>query len=127
MTKFPKESMKQEKKHHKGERLWQGFGFGIIGGALLTYFLGTKRGRELARKILDRAEGVEEEVEKLLKEFGREAASSVREEADVLIESAQENLAQGQFKALLGKLKSIGGRNFTKRFFLKDGKLQELL
>lgn len=48
---------------------WSGFFFGAVFALLMSFFLGTRKGREYLRKILEISENLEENLILLLKEI----------------------------------------------------------
>jgi hypothetical protein len=48
--------------------LWIGFGLGASLTLLVSFFLGTKKGREMLKKILEVSENLEEDVLKMAEE-----------------------------------------------------------
>ncbi|OGK18230.1 hypothetical protein A2866_05095 [Candidatus Roizmanbacteria bacterium RIFCSPHIGHO2_01_FULL_39_8] len=55
--------------NHKISNLWIGFGLGASLTLLVSFFLGTKKGREMLKKILEVSENLEEDVVKMAEEI----------------------------------------------------------
>jgi len=53
---------KRDQNNNQPTSLWLGFAFGAISAASLAFFLGTKKGRQMLKKILELSEGLEENV-----------------------------------------------------------------
>lgn len=51
---------KRDQNNNKLSNLWLGFAFGAISAATLAFFLGTKKGRQMLKKILEISENLEE-------------------------------------------------------------------
>ncbi len=49
-----------DQNHNKNSNLWLGFAFGAASVSVLAFFLGTKKGREMLKKILELSENMEE-------------------------------------------------------------------
>lgn len=52
----------QNQSDHRTSNLWLGFGLGITITATLGFFLGTKKGREMLKKLLEVTENLEENL-----------------------------------------------------------------
>ncbi len=48
--------------NHRASNLWLGFLFGAATATTLAFFLGTKKGREMLKKLLDVSENLEENI-----------------------------------------------------------------
>lgn len=51
---------KRDQNHNKNSNLWLGFAFGAITATSIAFFLGTKKGRQMLKKILELSENLEE-------------------------------------------------------------------
>ena len=54
---------------HKISNLWIGFGLGASLTLLISFFLGTKKGREMLKKILEVSENLEQDLLKMAEEI----------------------------------------------------------
>ena len=57
--------MKNQNNHHP-TNFWLGFALGVSGAAALAYLLGTEKGRDTAKKIIEYAQNCEEGSEEFL-------------------------------------------------------------
>ncbi len=64
---------------HKRSGFWFGFALGVSTASSAIFFLGTKKGRETLKKVLDASEGLDEVLFEKIKEFGVEALHEVNE------------------------------------------------
>lgn len=78
---------------HKASNLWLGFAFGAIGASVLAFFLGTKKGRQTLKKILELTENLEENV-----------LSVVEEIEEVFIDKTQKLKVNTKEKPALGNI-----------------------
>ena len=51
---------KRDQNHNKSSNLWLGFAFGAIAATTIAFLLGTKKGRQMLKKILELSENLEE-------------------------------------------------------------------
>ena len=60
---------------HKASNLWLGFALGMTASGVLAYFLGTKKGRERLKKLIEFAEkaNVDEYFENIVDKFNEKA------------------------------------------------------
>lgn len=86
-----------------GSNFWFGFALGISGASALAYFLGTQKGRETAKKVLEYAEKCEDgsdiylDIVQMLNKYAKqgkvpdiiEGAGSVAQNLDTLIEKVK--------------------------------------
>ncbi len=58
---------------HKASNLWLGFALGMTASGVLAYFIGTKKGRERLKKLIEFAEkaNVDEYFENIVDKFGK--------------------------------------------------------
>lgn len=63
---------------HKASNLWLGFALGMTASGVLAYFIGTKKGRERLKKLIEFAEkaNVDEYFENIVDKFGEKAKKS---------------------------------------------------
>lgn len=86
-----------------GSNFWFGFALGISGATALAYFLGTQKGRDTAKKVLEYAEKCEDgsdvylDIVQILNKFAKqgkvpeiiEEAGSVAQNLDTIIEKVK--------------------------------------
>jgi len=89
-----------DQNHNKNSNIWLGFAFGAITATTLAFFLGTKKGRLMLKKILELSENLEDNALVIAEQI---------EEA--LIEKAEKITDQKSDKPILGnvleKMKSL--------------------
>ena len=93
-------SAEQTHSHHKNSNLWLGFAFGAISAATLTFFLGTKKGRQMLKKILDISENLEENALVIAEQIEEE----IMEKADKIADLKQGKPVLG---SILEKIKNF--------------------
>lgn len=64
---------------HKTSHLWLGFAFGTATTLTLTFLLGTKKGREILKKLLEVSENLEENLLALGEELEEELLKKGKE------------------------------------------------
>lgn len=118
--------MKNTKKHNP-HNTWGGFGTGIIAGVGIAYFLGTKKGREFLKKIITITENLEDEAEDIIGKLGQDALEYTKEAISPILENTRDFIEdKKESNSILDKITSFTKKQgFTKKFFLKDGKLEE--
>lgn len=126
-----KSQVRLDQNSHKLSSFWFGL---LLGGALTgsaAFFLGTKQGRKMLKKILDLSENMEETLETFFEEYGEE----MKEKGIGLFEDlkkqqknqAHNPLPSSTIHGLLDKIKifSPSTQKKVKRFFVKEGKIIE--
>lgn len=86
--------------HSKNSNLWLGFAFGAIAATTIAFLLGTKKGRQILKKLLELSENLEENALAIAEEI----EEAIIEKADKLPESKQDKPVLG---TLLDKMKSL--------------------
>ncbi len=64
---------------HKRSSFWFGFALGVSTASSAIFFLGTKKGRETLKRVLDVTEGLDEVLFDKLKEIGVETLKEVND------------------------------------------------
>lgn len=83
-----------EKEHGNSKsNLWLGFAFGAISATAIGFFLGTKKGRQILKKLLDLSENLEDNAMVLAEQI-----------EEMILEKADKNTDQKQDKPLLGNI-----------------------
>jgi predicted transcriptional regulator len=70
----------------RASNFWFGFSLGVSASAAAIYFLGTKRGRENLKKLIELTEDLEGTVEEVIDSLGVEHAQQFRE---IILEKAR--------------------------------------
>lgn len=65
---------------HKSANLWLGFALGSVTVGLLSYFFGTKKGRENLKKLIELTENLGENIEKIAEEVEKLMIEKTHEE-----------------------------------------------
>ncbi|OGK09253.1 hypothetical protein A2767_06950 [Candidatus Roizmanbacteria bacterium RIFCSPHIGHO2_01_FULL_35_10] len=79
--------------HNRNSNLWLGFAFGAISATTIAFFLGTKKGREMLKKLLELSENLEENAIVIAEQI----EEAIMEKADKVSEQKQD-------KPLLGNI-----------------------
>ncbi len=93
-----KQNQALDKTDHKISNLWLGFAFGAITTSVVAFLLGTKKGREILKKLLELTENLEENI--LI--VAEEIEETLIDKAEKLKTSAKEKPALGN---ILDKMK----------------------
>ena len=105
---------------HKASNFWFGFALGITASGAALYLLGTEKGREALKKIIDFAEKTD--IEKVLEEVVAKFEAGIEKTK----ERAQEHHStQGKqnsgLHSLIDKIESFSSEDKkNKRFFVKE-------
>lgn len=91
----------QGQNHNKNSNLWLGFAFGSIAATAAIFFLGTKKGRDTLKKLLELSENLEENA--LI--IAEQIEEAISEKADKFSDKKQDKPVLGN---LLDKMKSLG-------------------
>lgn len=111
---------------------WPGFFIGGLIGAVLIFLLGTKEGRKVAQKLLEKGEKVSNDLEKKLKEFEKESQRVVEKVEKVkkeVVKKAEEKEDETRRKIddVLAKAEDFQEGSLQKtaelrRYFTRSGK-----
>lgn len=107
---------------------WFGFAVGTVSTVIAAYFLGTKKGREHLKKIMDLSENIEELSPTLISEAQNLIGSYiVPSDKDISAEGPKESPVKTHtLDTLLDKIKnSTQSGKYVKKFFAKSGKLED--
>jgi hypothetical protein len=105
----------------KVTNFWFGFAFGGLTLGALTFFLGTKKGRQTLKKVLEVSENLEEDLLTYGQEL-LEKGDDLKETAANLVGAKQTHFSLG---GLLDKMRVFSPRTKekqAKRFFFKENK-----
>jgi len=94
--------MKQD--HKPSSNFWFGLSLGISSALILAYFFGTKKGREYVKKMLELAENLPEDFDKLLEMEGK----------------AEAGLSGLDLDGIMKKIKQTTSSKLFKKTFLKE-------
>ena len=112
-----------ETRYQGGGNIWFGVAVGILLGGGGLYFLGTKDGRKLLKKIIALAEDMELSLEDVVNEV-----EELFESENPVIDG-QGNMDLGRhdnINTVLDKIKHVfPHENETKRYFVKEGRIQK--
>lgn len=86
--------------HNKSSNLWLGFAFGAVSVAAIAFLLGTKKGRQTLKKILELSENLEENALTLIEEI----EETIIDKTEKLHETKQDKPILG---TLLDKMKTL--------------------
>ena len=89
-----------DQNHNKTSNLWLGFAFGAVSVATLAFFLGTKKGRIMLKKILELSEDLEENALVIAEQI----EEAILDKAEVINEIKQERPTLGN---VLEKMKVL--------------------
>lgn len=118
-------------------QFWFGFFAGGILGAFLIFILGTKEGKKLAKKLEEKAELVEEDLEQKigkLEKKGQELlseAEAMKDKVTTVIEDKKQSTSDELIKKMdetFSRIENIQKKGVAlteevhKKFFKKDGK-----
>ena len=106
-----------EQNNYQPSAFWFGFSLGTIATGLSLYFLGTKKGREKLKKIMDLTENLEENALVLFQEL-EEHIESANEPGDTSEKGST-------LMSVLSRMKNLAPHEAakdTKRFFVKETK-----
>ena len=111
---------------------WLGFFFGGFLGTILIFLLGTKEGRKVAKKLLEKGEEISGDLEKKLKEIEKEGKKVVKKVEKVkkgVVKKAekQEKETQKKINDVLAKAEDLQEKSLQKtaelrRYFTRSGK-----
>ena len=91
--------------HHKpSSNFWFGLSIGISSALIFAYFFGTKKGREYLKKMLEIAENLPEDLDKLLENEGK----------------TQTNLSGFNLEGIMKKIKQTASVKSFKKLSFKD-------
>ena len=121
--------MNEEKKQGCSNGFVVGFVLGALAGVVAFFLLGTKKGREIKKRLQEKGGFSFKNLDELLKDFeekGREfkeKASAVTQQLEEKTQTASQAVAQEAQKELdhIQKLQNQG-RTIAKRFFRKNGR-----
>ncbi len=121
----------ENQNQHKLSSFWFGF---LLGGALTgsaAFFLGTKQGRKVLKRLLEMSEDIEGTLQTFFEEYGdeiREKGVELWGEVKKLPKHhANTSSPSSTIHGLLDKIRilSPGTQKKVKRFFVKEGKIIE--
>ncbi len=93
---------------HKRSGFWFGFALGTATASSAIFFLGTKKGRETLKRVLEVSEGLEETVFETLKDIGIETLHEVKDSLQPKLSKTFTSLVEPKktIGAILEKIKS---------------------
>jgi hypothetical protein len=112
---------------NKLSTFWLGFILGAIATGAGAYFFGTKKGREMLKKILELSENLEEnlliigeELEEELGETGKQIKETLMELPNKI--NQQDNKTSKGIDSLLNKISMLSPnqKKSDKKFFIKE-------
>ena len=110
---------------------WFGFALGSVSATFLSYFVGTKKGRETTKKFLESLEHMDEEPSHFFEIF-KKAIAQIQEELpesrtqDTLGHSSAKHSEVSPIQSIIEKIRVStvpATEKKVKRFFVKDGKM----
>lgn len=101
--------MKKNLDHHKPTNFWFGFSLGIITTGVGVYLLGTGKGRENLKKLLELSENLPEKLPNLINEIENKIETKLKENNTI---STIENVIK--------KVKESSEDKTHKKFFFKS-------
>lgn len=115
--------VKLDPNSHKNSNFWFGFALGGVTVTAAIFFLGTKKGRQTLKTLLEVSENLEENLLSLLEEL-EENLEEKEEEIEEILTKKSKNYS---LTHLLDKIKNYApqAKRQVKKFFVKEGKVVE--